>query len=86
MAIDGVVAPLVPRAKVDWAEVAPAATKAAVAPLLQPLVGYLLDRGHQSAAGVYTVAQFDFALLVMPLCLLVAVLLGFLLPAQRAGR
>ncbi|RUR17452.1 MFS transporter [Legionella septentrionalis] len=48
------------------------------APLLQPLVGYLLDTfGHK---GAYTLHDYHLALAVVPMCLLIATVLAWHLP------
>lgn len=51
-------------------------------PLLQPLVGYLLDlfceKGHH-----YTLANYQSALLVIPISLVVALILVFYLPEKK---
>lgn len=50
-------------------------------PLLQPLVGYLLDAFNDT--DVYTIADYQIALLVIPGSLLVACILVFFLPEKR---
>lgn len=76
-------------------EIAPAFTKStctgftnslciATAPLFQPLIGYFLylAASHHSKAGhlVYTLTDYRYALLIMPLLLLAASLCAILLP------
>jgi MFS family permease len=50
-------------------------------PLFQPLIGYLLDLSSES--GIYSLIDYQRALLVMPICLLVAGGLVFFLPEKR---
>ena len=49
-------------------------------PLLQPLVGYLLDTFNQS--GVYTIADYQKALLAIPISLFLASILVCFLPEK----
>ena len=53
------------------------------APLLQPLVGYLLDLNSVSP-GVYTLANYQSALLIIPAALLAAGVLTYYLPEKTA--
>jgi len=50
-------------------------------PLLQPLIGYLLDMF--SANGVYTITSYQYALLTIPASLLIASMLVFFLPEKK---
>lgn len=50
------------------------------APVLQPVVGYILDR-HEST-GVLTLIDYQYALLVIPLSLILASVLVFFLPEK----
>lgn len=49
------------------------------APLLQPLIGYLLDLSSK-AHGVYTLGDYQFALFILPMALLLACFLAYALP------
>lgn len=49
-------------------------------PLLQPLIGYLLDIFNKT--GVYTLANYQIALLTIPLSLIIACILVFFLPEK----
>ncbi|MFI4963493.1 MAG: MFS transporter, partial [Legionellales bacterium] len=51
------------------------------APLLQPLVGYILDR-VASGPGVYTLGDYQKALVVIPVCLILASILVRFLPEK----
>lgn len=53
------------------------------APLLQPLIGYLLDSFNQRGQP-YSLANYQHALLIIPLCLLIASSLIFFLPEKKA--
>lgn len=52
------------------------------APLLQPLIGYLLDRssGH---SGHYSLNDFQYALLIIPILLVIASILSHYLPEKE---
>ena len=50
------------------------------APLLQPLVGYLLDRVNDT--GNYNLLDYQKALLIVPVSLLIASALVFFLPEK----
>ena len=52
-------------------------------PLLQPLIGYLLDAFNQS--GIYTMTDYQYALLTIPASLLIASLLVCFLPEKTHG-
>lgn len=49
-------------------------------PLLQPLIGYLLDVFNNT--GVYTLANYQIALLTIPISLIIACILVFFLPEK----
>jgi len=51
-------------------------------PLLQPLIGYLLD--SSSTTKIYTVADFKIALLIIPISLLIASILVCFLPEKNS--
>lgn len=51
------------------------------APLMQPFVGYLLD--HIAGGSKYTIIDFQLALGIMPLCLVVAAILACFLPTAN---
>ena len=51
-------------------------------PLLQPLIGYLLDAHNQT--GIYTVADYQIALLAVPVSLLLASILVCFLPEKMS--
>ena len=50
-------------------------------PLLQPLIGYLLD--SSSTTKIYTVADFQIALLIIPMSLVIASILVCFLPEKN---
>jgi MFS family permease len=49
-------------------------------PLLQPLIGYLLDVFNNT--GIYTLANYQIALLTIPISLIIACILVFFLPEK----
>ncbi len=49
-------------------------------PLLQPLIGFLLDANNRT--GVYTLIDYQFALLTVPACLVIAAVLVCFLPEK----
>lgn len=51
------------------------------APLLQPLIGYLLDVSN-TRPGIYTLEDYQFALLIIPLALILASVLAQFLPEK----
>lgn len=51
------------------------------APLLQPLVGYILDMSN-AGPGQHTLGDYQFALLIIPLSLVLASLLAHFLPEK----
>jgi MFS family permease len=51
-------------------------------PLLQPLIGYCLDLSSESGT-VYTLENYQHALLVIPFCLIIAGLLARHLPEKK---
>ena len=55
----------------------------AFAPLLQPLIGFLLTHFNHGAIGSYSVSQFQWALSVVPLFLLISGCLAFFLPSKN---
>ena len=62
-------------------------TSVGSAPILQPLIGLILyvlsDHSHQTSFDAYTVAHFQMALLIIPLLVAVAAIIGFWLPNRR---
>ncbi|MDP1573579.1 MAG: MFS transporter [Coxiellaceae bacterium] len=55
----------------------------AFAPLLQPLIGFLLTHTHHTAVGVYSVSQFQWAVSIVPLFLVISGCLALLLPSKQ---
>ena len=55
------------------------------APLLQPLVGAILDHYHHSMAVQHDFSSYQAALLLVPVCLLIAAVIGYFLPARRSS-
>lgn len=53
-------------------------------PILQPFIGYRLDSLH--TAGLVMIKDFQHALMVLPLCLLIAAVLVFFLPNINASK
>lgn len=52
-----------------------------ITPLLQPFIGYLIDRGHET--DLYNLADYQRALLTIPLSLLLASVLAYFLPEKK---
>ena len=52
------------------------------APLLQPLVGYILDINHHSGQA-YSLAHYQYGLLIIPVGLVLAAVIGRYLPARQ---
>jgi len=52
------------------------------APLLQPLIGYLLDT-FSTNANLYTLNDYQFALLIIPAALVTASIMAYYLPEKR---
>ena len=58
-----------------------------LAPLLQPLIGLVLvllaHRDHQFDTSHYTTGEYQLALMILPVCLVLCVWLGLMIPPRR---